>query len=169
MKSTTGYVSEKDESYHGPYTISGNLRNGKPIGGWYRIRARDTLAIFNFDEQGKLQGYQMEKNEDYDETFKMTYERTPESVHESKDWFGKTDQYHYDLKDGVRHGKFEIYRGKELYLKASYNHGQLHGECITWHEDKAISSGKIRTVKQFDNGKLLSSVRFDEFGNVITR
>jgi antitoxin component YwqK of YwqJK toxin-antitoxin module len=169
MKSTTGYVSEKDEWYHGPYTISGNLRNGKPMGKWYRIRDRDTLAVFSFNEQGKLQGSQMENNEDYNETFKVRYENAPNSVHKSEDWSGKTYLHHYELKDGLRHGKFEIYWEKELHLKATYKHGHLHGEYVTWHEDTAIATGKIRTVKQFSNGKLVSSIRFDELGKVIER
>jgi antitoxin component YwqK of YwqJK toxin-antitoxin module len=167
LKSSTGYVSEEEKWNHGPYTISGNVESGKPVGQWVRIRENDTIAVFNFNDQGKRQGHQMERDEDYDETFESAQEVTATAVKKSSDFYGKTFRSIYELKGGMRHGKFEIYWGDELHLKATYKNGKLHGEYVTWHEDQVIATGKIKTVNQFEHGKLLSSIRFDEAGNVI--
>lgn len=74
---------------------------------------------------------------------------------------------YYELKDGIRNGTYEEYWEGDLHLRAHYVNGKLEGEWILWHEDGAIAKGKIKTIKQFQDDKLLSSVRLDESGNVL--
>jgi antitoxin component YwqK of YwqJK toxin-antitoxin module len=166
LKSTTGRVEENEEWYRGPYKVFGNLRNGRPVGQWLRMREKDTIAILNFNDQGRRHGYQMEKNEDYEFTIEALEEVSDQAV-KTFDPDGKILRSVYSLKNGRRNGKFEVYWGKELHLTATYHNGQLHGEYTTWHEDTVIAKGKIKTVKRFNHGKLMSSIRFDEAGNVI--
>jgi antitoxin component YwqK of YwqJK toxin-antitoxin module len=166
LKATTGRIEENEEWYQGQYKVLGNLKNGNPVGQWLRVREKDTIAIFNFNDSGRRHGYQREQNEDYDDTIETAEEVSDQAVKIfSSD--GKILRSIYSLKNGRRNGKFEVYWENELHLTATYWNGQLHGEYITWHEDTSIAKGKIKTVKQFQHGKLISSSRFDEAGNLI--
>jgi antitoxin component YwqK of YwqJK toxin-antitoxin module len=160
LKLKTGEIEEKLEWFNGPYTLTGNIKNGKPIGRWLRIRNNDTITVFNFNNEGKFHGYQMEKNEDWEDTFEHFYETTDTYV---KIYNAKKDLIvFYELKRGRRNGKYEEYYDNKVRLKANYKNGRLDGNWTSWHEDTAIAKGKIRTMKVFNNDKLISSIRIDE-------
>ena len=159
LKSKTGKIKEKLEWFNGPYTLSGNIKNGKPIGQWVRVRGNDTITVFNFNNDGKFHGYQIEKNEDLDDTFENFYETTDTYV---KIYNSKKDLLvFYELKNGRRNGRYEEYSVNRI-VKANYKNGRLSGDWTSWHEDTALAKGKIRTTKIFDNDKLINSTRIDE-------
>ena len=162
----TGNIEERSEWYNGPYTISGFLKDGKPVRQWLRTRDGDTIAIFNFNENGQRQGYQMEENEDFNETLEFYYETTDSSVKIFDSKRANLIKF-YELKDGLRHGRYEEYWNGGLRLEANYIKGRLDGEWTSWHEDEAIAKGKIKTVKRFLRDRLISSVRLDESARVI--
>jgi antitoxin component YwqK of YwqJK toxin-antitoxin module len=168
LKSTTGLVQGRVDWYTGSYLIKGNLKNGKPVGKWLRLKDKDTIAIVTFDDHGRRQGYQLELDKDgfLDYTFE-SFEQVSNTNARSFDPAGKILRSNYELKNALRHGKLEVYREGRLYLRATYVEGRLQGEHVTWHEDSAISRGTIKTVRHFVNDKLIRSARFDEAGNVI--
>jgi hypothetical protein len=91
LKSTTGFVRDTIEWANDPYEISGNLKQGVPVGTWRRVRANQEIAVFNFNDAGFRQGYQMEVGEKFQDTTAW-YEET-------KFWLVKTyevDEGHYD-------------------------------------------------------------------------
>jgi hypothetical protein len=160
LKTKTGYLKEKLESSDGPYFISGNLRDGNPVGRWITVRDNDTIAISNFDLFGKPQGYQMSKIEYEDQVITCFYERTDTSV-KIFDSNKELIEF-YELRNGRRHGKYEKYSQNRIFLIANYKNGRLFGDWTLWDEDAALSKGMLRTEKVFSYGKLVSSIRIDE-------
>jgi antitoxin component YwqK of YwqJK toxin-antitoxin module len=160
LKSKSGNIKENLDWFNGLYTLSGKVEKGKPIGQWLRIRGNDTITVFNFNNDGKFHGYQMEKNEDWDETFVRFYETTDTYVRifNSK----KEPIVFYELKNGRRNGRYEVYAASRIIVKANYRNGRLNGDWTSWHDDTVIARGRIRTMNVFDNDKLISSIRIDE-------
>jgi antitoxin component YwqK of YwqJK toxin-antitoxin module len=160
LKKKTGSIEEKHEWFNGPYKLSGNIENGNPVGQWLRIRGNDTIAVFSFNHLGRRQGYQMEKNEDWDYTIERFYEIADNFV---KIFNSKKELIvFYELRNGRRNGKYEEYSDNKVTLQANYKNGRLMGDWTSWHEDGAIAVGTIRTMKVFNDDKLVSSIRIDE-------
>jgi antitoxin component YwqK of YwqJK toxin-antitoxin module len=160
LKSKSENIKEDLEWFNGPYTLFGRIEKGKPVGQWLRIRGNDTITVFNFNNEGKFQGYQMEKNEDWDDTFIRFYETTDTYVRifNSK----KELIVFYELKNGRRNGRYEVYSDNKIIVNANYRNGRLNGDWTSWHDDTVIARGKIRTMNVFHNDKLISSIRIDE-------
>jgi hypothetical protein len=162
LKSTTGFVRDTIEWANGPYEISGNLKQGVPVGTWRRVRANQEIAVFNFNDAGFRQGYQMEIGEKYEDTTAWYVEKES-AVVKSYEIDRKTLRSILEVNNGRRHGKFEFYYSGVKYLSATYVNGRLDGECITWYEEYVGSNParKVKTIGQFHSDKRISFVRYD--------
>jgi antitoxin component YwqK of YwqJK toxin-antitoxin module len=154
-------VFQKGQYQSSSYDIVGQIVDGKPDGKWFMISFADTLCRLNF-LNGVQMGKQIDKRTGWiieKEIYFQDGSKMATMFYHDK---SKTMRTVLSYKDGVLHGLYELRFGNN-WDTGQYVEGQKEGEWLSYHK------GKLVAREKYSSNKLMSTIEYDEEGDIIIK